>query len=199
MQAQFRRFAALISLWRALPFPHFRHASSIPSLRCSISLWRALPFPRFRHASLISPLRCSISLWRALPFPHFRHASSIPPVLCMALRCYILSLIEAVDDECVCFVLPGTFFPQYPSPGMLFTHTLSRHGLCPPMQTPSIISNIHLHFFESLYKCSRLPVLPVPCAVTVYPYCILNSSTHLLVYRAVSRLNNYTNIYVFLI
>ena len=100
------------------------------------------------------------------------------------------------------FVHPtGVSSSRYPSPGASVTHALSRHGpfLVPPMQTPGIRSNIQLHFLHTVpdnagtkqfCRNARPPALRYLCTDAVYPYCILNSSTHCRVCRAVSRLNH---------
>ena len=97
------------------------------------------------------------------------------------------------------FVHPtGVSSSRYPSPGASVTHALSRHGSLLKLR------QCKCRVLEAIYNCifsllcqslcclenARPPALRYLCTDAVYPYCILNSSTHYLVCRAVSRLNH---------
>ena len=100
------------------------------------------------------------------------------------------------------FVHPtGVSSSRYPSPGASVTHALSRHGSLLKLR------QCKCRVLEAIYNCifsllcqslcclenARPPALRYLCTDAVYPYCILNSSTHYLVCRAVSRLNQNPN------
>ncbi len=97
------------------------------------------------------------------------------------------------------FVHPtGVSSSRYPSPGASVTHALSRHGSLLKLR------QCKCRVLEAIYNCifsllcqslcclenARPPALRYLCTDAVYPYCILNSSTHCLVCHAVSRLNH---------
>ena len=97
------------------------------------------------------------------------------------------------------FVHPtGVSSSRYPSPGASVTHALSRHGSLLKLR------QCKCRVLEAIYNCifsllcqslcclenARPPALRYLCTDAVYPYCILNSSTHCRVCRAVSRLNH---------
>ena len=97
------------------------------------------------------------------------------------------------------FVHPtGVSSSRYPSPGASVTHALSRHGSLLKLR------QCKCRVLEAIYNCifsllcqslcclenARPPALRYLCTDAVYPYCILNSSTHCRVCPAVSRLNH---------
>ena len=97
------------------------------------------------------------------------------------------------------FVHPtGVSSSRYPSPGASVTHALSRHGSLLKLR------QCKCRVLEAIYNCifsllcqslcclenARPPALRYLCTDAVYPYCILNSSTHCRVCPALSRLNH---------